>query len=528
MREHEEKSKRVVQKFLENLNNRSKNKRPISTSQSNEDLVSSRPTTSIQSAGTTSTSQIVAPVVQSNKEFINSTTIPTSFQSSRTITTQKTKLSRNTKNRTLQSQSSAKASVPDLNRPTDVSSLTIEMYTMAHSHIQYAKNKEPLKFYKTKDMREHEEKSKKAVQTFWENLNNRKKSSQINENTNASQPSFKVSSEVLDSSVSQTSSIQSKLKETSIRSTEQVNRVVTSWKGKPVDRSHKDTFLSLESTNKIQTQSFRRANENVVTTVAFTGYDQPLTKVLNKRKYSEDGEINNDKSIKFIVPTTRIQREPSMKVNLPNMPVPRMNNNNHMQSIVTLGSKNSGVKSLVQLCTMTLVSNKHRLYHLGNTPYHLLESILKFCTDEELRQLEEVNPRLVDEDMELWKRFLQQKLPGRPLPTNPKNYRNIYLDIIDEEKEKKERIIGKLKKAMAEEKAKKEARQVKMLSVAPREPKRKTSGYQKLTPLQKIRKEMIREGYIIFPQKPTHNAVDGNSKNHRYSPYLSFCNQEKK
>src|SRR5215469_1604351 len=35
--------------------------------------------------------------------------------------------------------------------------------------------KEPLKFYKTKDMREHEEKSRMAVKTFWENLNNRPK-----------------------------------------------------------------------------------------------------------------------------------------------------------------------------------------------------------------------------------------------------------------------------------------------------------------------------------------------------------------
>ncbi|CAG8491709.1 3360_t:CDS:2 [Funneliformis mosseae] len=462
MREHEEKSKRIVQKFLENLNNRSKNKqRSISTPPPAQ-------LTSIQSAGTTSTSQTVAPVVQSNKEFINSTMIQsTSVQSTRTITTQKTKLSQNTKNRTLPSQTSAKVSFPDFSHSTDVFPLTIAMDTMDHTHVQYAKNKEPLKFYKTKNMREREEKSKKAVQTFWENLNNRKKS-QINENTNTSQSSFKVPSEVFDSSVSQTSSIQSKMKETSIRSTDQVNRVVTSWKGKTVDPSNKETLLSLESTNKIQTQSFRRANENVATTVAFTGYNQPLTKVLNKRKYSEDGEINNDKFIKLIVPTTRIQRESSMKVNLPSMPVPRIYNNNHIHSIASLGSKNSGVKSLVQLCTMTLVSNKHRLYHLGNTPYHLLESILKFCTDEELRQLEEVNPRLIDEDMELWKRFLQQKLPGRQLPSDPKIYRKIYL-------EKKERIIGKLKKAMAEEKAKKEARQVKMLSVAPREPKRKTS-----------------------------------------------------
>ena len=89
---------------------------------------------------------------------------------------------------------------------------------------------------------------------------------------------------------------------------------------------------------------------------------QPLIKVPNKRKYSEDGEISNNKLIKFTAPATQIQRESSMKVNLPNMPVPRINNNHHnMQSIALAGtSKNNGVKSLVQLCTMTLVSNKHR------------------------------------------------------------------------------------------------------------------------------------------------------------------------
>jgi len=140
---------------------------------------------------------------------------------------------------------------------------------------------------------------------------------------------------------------------------------------------------------------------------------------------------------------------------------------------------------------------------LGNAPYHLLEPILKFCTDEELRELEEVNSRLIDEDMELWKRFLMQKLPDQPLPDNPEDYRRIYLDIIDEEKEKKERIIGNFRRAMAEEKAKKEARRIKILPVAPREPKRRPSGYQKLTTLQKIRREMIREGYVMFPHHNT-------------------------
>src|SRR5205085_9875550 len=103
-------------------------------------------------------------------------------------------------------------------------------------------NVNPLKFYKTKDMREHEEKSKWAVQTFWENLNNRsKKSTQSNE----SQSSANVLSDVSGSSIPQIFSIQSR-KETSVRSKEQVNIVSAFGKGKATSRSNKDPFIASE------------------------------------------------------------------------------------------------------------------------------------------------------------------------------------------------------------------------------------------------------------------------------------------
>ncbi|RIA82432.1 RNA polymerase II transcription factor SIII subunit A-domain-containing protein [Glomus cerebriforme] len=515
MREHEEKSKMAVKTFWENLNNRPKKKHSISK-------ISSRPTASILSSGTTSASSTLRsaaiptaqrnavqpltkasssrltislnPVQSVNISSVKSTTHKS--QSTRTTATQKIKLAQNSKNK------STKASVESSCTTADV---------------QY---KEPLKFYKTKDMREHEEKSKWVVQTFWENLNGRsKKSTQSSENTLESQISVNLS-EVSGSSDSQTLSIQSE-NETSFGLTEQVNSVA---KDKAIGRSNKDSFLSSGSTSKAAlTQTFSRSmvdvNENGVSAATFAephasssglaaqgpeisvlDADRPLTKISNKRKHSGDGEIGNSKLIKISIPETRRQKEFSMKINLPNRPAPQVGNNS--QNIISSGtSKNNVVKSLVQLCTMTLVSNKHRLYKLGDAPYHLLEPILKFCTDEELRQLEEVNSRLIDEDMELWKRFLQQKLPDQLLPDNPEDYRKTYLNIIDEEKEKKERIIGNLRRAMAKEKAKKEARQVKMLLVAPRVPKRKPTGYQKLTPLQKIRREMIREGYVTFPHR---------------------------
>src|SRR4051794_28775189 len=52
---------------------------------------------------------------------------------------------------------------------------------------------EPLKFYKTRDMREHEEKSKIAVKTFLENLNNRHKKKPHLTSTSQSSIKAKVS-----------------------------------------------------------------------------------------------------------------------------------------------------------------------------------------------------------------------------------------------------------------------------------------------------------------------------------------------
>ncbi|CAB4415166.1 unnamed protein product [Rhizophagus irregularis] len=503
MREHEEKSKMAVKTFWENLNNRPQKKYSNSK-------VSSRSSPSVLPAGTTSTesnlqSAVIKTIVQplasdrpttplNSTRYIDTafaksaTSKSTSFQSAKTTTTQK--LAHNNKN-----------------KPTKV----LEDLSYATADVQY---KEPLKFYKTKDMKEHEEKSKWVVQTFLENLNGRsKKSAQSNENTMESQYSTNVSTGVSNSLNLQTLSFQSG-KEIPVRSTEQVNRASMFGNDKAIDHSNK------ESSSKPTSKALIHVNENRVTSVKFTesyasssgstvqrpmeisllDTDHQLEKVSNKRKHSGDGEIGNNKLIKIAIPTIRKQKEFSTKINLPNRPAPQVNSN--IQNIVSSGSsKSNGVKSLVQLCTMTLVSNKHRLYKLGDTPYHLLEPILKFCTDEELRQLEEVNSRLINEDMELWKRFLQQKLPDQPFPDNPEDYRMIYLNIIDKEKEKKERIIGNLRRAMANEKAKKEARQVKMLLVAPREPKRKPSGYQKLTPLQKIRREMIRGGYVMFPHR---------------------------
>ncbi|GET00009.1 transcription elongation factor B polypeptide 3-like [Rhizophagus clarus] len=496
MREHEEKSKMAVKIFWENLNNRPQ-KKQHSTSKA-----SSRSTPSVLPAGTTSTgsnlqSAVIKTIVQplapgrltaslNSARYIDTafsksvTSQSTSFQSAKTTTTQKIKLAHNNKTKRTK---------------------VLQDSSFTTADVQY---KEPLKFYKTKDMREHEEKSKWVVQTFLENLNGRsKKLVQSNENTMESQFSTNVSIGISSTNL-QTLSFRPG-KEIPIRSTEQMNRI-----DKAICHSNKESYMSSKSTSK----ELIHVNEDKVTftesnasssgstvqgEISLLDMDQQLTKVSNKRKYSGDGEIVNNKLVKITIPTTRKQKEFSTKINLPNKPAPQVHN---IQNIVSSGSsKNNGVKSLVQLCTMTLVSNKHRLYKLGDTPYHLLEPILKFCTDEELRQLEKVNSRLINEDMELWKRFLQQKIPDQPLPDNPEDYRMIYLSIIDEEKEKKERIIGNLRRAMANEKAKKEARQVKMLPVAPREPKRKHSGYQKLTPLQKIRREMVREGYVMFPHR---------------------------
>jgi hypothetical protein len=361
MREHEEKSKMAVKTFWENLNNRPQ-KKQHSTSK-----VSSRSTPSVLPAGTTSTgsnlqSAVIKTIVQplasgrlstSTRYMDIATSKSTSFQSAKTTTTQKIKLAHNNKN-----------------KPTKV----LEDSSCTTSDVQY---REPLKFYKTKDMREHEEKSKWVVQTFLENLNGRsKKSVQSNENTTESQFSTNVSTGVSSSSNLQTLSFQPG-KEMPVRSTEQVNRVSMFGNDKAIGHSNKGSIISSKSTSK----ALIHVNEDKVTSAKFTesyasgsgstvqgpmeisllDTDYQSAKVSNKRKHSGDGEIGNNKLIKLTFPATRKQKEVSTKINLPNRPAPQVNNNT--QNIVSSGlSRNNGVKSLVQLCTMTLVSNKHRKY----------------------------------------------------------------------------------------------------------------------------------------------------------------------
>ncbi|CAG8626416.1 13260_t:CDS:2 [Gigaspora rosea] len=66
-------------------------------------------------------------------------------------------------------------------------------------------------------------------------------------------------------------------------------------------------------------------------------------------------------------------------------------------------TKKSSLPKLLELCYKKLISHKHLLYKVGKAPYYLLKPVLRHCTPDELRNLEEANPHIMDEDMELWR-----------------------------------------------------------------------------------------------------------------------------
>ncbi|CAG8515489.1 2653_t:CDS:2 [Dentiscutata heterogama] len=124
-----------------------------------------------------------------------------------------------------------------------------------------------------------------------------------------------------------------------------------------------------------------------------------------------------------------------------------------------------GVPRLLEFCYKKLISHKH----LGKAPYYLLKRVLRHCTPDELRNLEEANPHLMDEDMELWK--------DHYIRAHPNSSRNI----IDSDNEDWRQLYWRSKEEQEE----------------------RLASWQKMTPLQKLRRNYEKNDYYrpVFKQQ---------------------------
>ncbi|CAG8735392.1 8748_t:CDS:2 [Dentiscutata erythropus] len=151
-----------------------------------------------------------------------------------------------------------------------------------------------------------------------------------------------------------------------------------------------------------------------------------------------------------------------------------------------------GVPRLLQLCYKKLISHKHLLYKVGKAPYYLLKRVLRHCTPDELRNLEEANPHLMDEDMELWK--------DHYIRAHPNSSRSV----IDSDNEDWRQLYWRSKEEQAE----------------------RLASWQKMTPLQKLRRSHEKNDYYrpAFKQqesstiRPRSDQI-GLKNNLRHEPY---------
>ncbi|CEP63196.1 elongin A LALA0_S07e04632g [Lachancea lanzarotensis] len=76
-----------------------------------------------------------------------------------------------------------------------------------------------------------------------------------------------------------------------------------------------------------------------------------------------------------------------------------------------MNSQNSRVKSLSELCELTLMRNHLVLRSVSNVPYRLIRNVLMKLKVEQLCKLEETNVLLIFEDDEIWRNLLAKDYP---------------------------------------------------------------------------------------------------------------------
>nr|CAG8502287.1 5835_t:CDS:2 [Entrophospora candida] len=132
---------------------------------------------------------------------------------------------------------------------------------------------------------------------------------------------------------------------------------------------------------------------------------------------------------------------------------------------------------------------------VGSVPYRLIRTILMDFKPEKILEFEEKSPQLAKDDMELWEMFCQ-KLNEKAYQERKKkksvDWRKYYFHLLKEQNAKFEKARAKLRASVAATVKEREARSIKMISFIP---SKNRNAKKNLTPLQKLRKEMIKTNY---------------------------------
>ncbi|RIB08878.1 RNA polymerase II transcription factor SIII subunit A-domain-containing protein [Gigaspora rosea] len=192
-------------------------------------------------------------------------------------------------------------------------------------------------------------------------------------------------------------------------------------------------------------------------------------------------------------------------------------------------TKKSSLPKLLELCYKKLISHKHLLYKVGKAPYYLLKPVLRHCTPDELRNLEEANPHIMDEDMELWRDHYvrDNSNPSRRIvDPDDEDWRQLYWRSKEEQASRLANALEKLRQSKKQHDRQKEEKKIKILpGLHDPSRKRNLTGWQKMTPLQKLRRNYEKNDYYrpAFKQESSTIRTGSNQiglkNNLRHEPY---------
>ncbi|RKP09814.1 RNA polymerase II transcription factor SIII subunit A-domain-containing protein [Thamnocephalis sphaerospora] len=115
----------------------------------------------------------------------------------------------------------------------------------------------------------------------------------------------------------------------------------------------------------------------------------------------------------------------------------------------------TGVPTLVEICQAVLRVNVHALTELGDIPYELVEPVLVRCNAEQLLDLEDANPEVIDRTQALWEGLVAQAYPtaAHALRTRetPPCWRKVYLRRKQHEQEKMDRLRMRFERRQQEQ-----------------------------------------------------------------------------
>ncbi|XP_053213891.1 transcription elongation factor B polypeptide 3-like [Panonychus citri] len=172
------------------------------------------------------------------------------------------------------------------------------------------------------------------------------------------------------------------------------------------------------------------------------------------------------------------------------------------------------IPTLEKLCLQVLMDNYTNITHLGDAPYWLIKPVLEKCSSNQLFILEDYNPRLTEDDDELWKWHCEKEFRDWKRQED-ETWRDLFVRAEQERKRKLEQITRSID---LKEKARGPMRKTQLAFTDPKPPRnvkrimdKKDKGFVKATAPPSVSSNAAGSASTITPAKKTKGALMKNA-----------------